>query len=55
MAKVALLIVLGACAIGAGYAFADVPSGSWLLLGCIVSGAGHLSVFYGGVLYERAE
>ena len=53
MTKVVLLIVLGACAIGAGQAFADVPGGGWWLLGRIVSGAGFLSVFYGGAHYER--
>ena len=53
MAKVILLIVLGACAIGSGQAFADVPGGGWRLLGSIVSGIGFLCVFYGGVHYER--
>ena len=53
MAKVILLIVLGACAIGSGQAFADVSGGGWWLLGRIVSGTGHLSVFYGGIHYER--
>ena len=53
MVKVISLIVLGACAIGAGQAFADVPGGGWWLLGRIVSGTGLLSVFCGGVHYER--
>lgn len=53
MAKVVLLLLLGAGIVGAGQAFADVPGGGWWLLGRIVSGTGFLSVFYGGVHYER--
>lgn len=53
MAKVILLIVLGACAIGAGQGIDDVPGVGWWLLGRIVIGAGLLIVFYGGVHYER--
>lgn len=53
MAKVALLIVLGAAAVGVGSGLADVPGLAWEIAGRITIGLGMFTIFRAGVLDER--
>lgn len=53
MAKVVLLILLGAVIVGVGQGISDVPGAGWWLAARVLNGAGFLCLFYSGVHYER--
>lgn len=55
MAKVVLLLLLGAFIIGVGQGIDGVPGvGSWLVAR-VLHGVGFMCLFRSGVLYERSK
>ena len=55
MAKVVLLILLGAVIVGVGQGIDGVPGVGWWLVARVLNGVGFLCLFRSGVLYERSE
>ena len=55
MAKVILLIVMGAAVIAVGFRLTDVQGPAWEIAGRITIGLGMFTIFRAGVLYERTR
>lgn len=53
MAKVILLLLLGAVIVGLGQGIADVPGVGWWLAARALNGVGFMCLFRSGILYER--
>ena len=53
MAKVFLLILLGAVIVGVGQGIADVSGLAWEIAGRVTIGLGMFTIFRAGVLDER--
>lgn len=53
MAKVVLLILMGAVIVGVGQGIADVPGVGWWLAARVLNGVGFMCLFCSGIHYER--